>query len=155
MTDHFARPERAATSRVAELNELCRQDYLRGEAERAAEARTHPSALPPAHEPTTLGIAIRAAQQLLTSDQVPALREALRLLLRALNAEPATTRPASAPPAVLASPAGPGCGAPATVCIEGYSPRDGRAHGSLDHAVYACAEHAPLRRALRLHRPRR
>ncbi|MGW4757500.1 hypothetical protein [Streptomyces chartreusis] len=44
-------------------------------------------------------------------------------------------------------PIGPGCGAPATVRFEGYSPRNGLAHGSLDLAVYACAEHAPRARA--------
>lgn len=43
---------------------------------------------------------------------------------------------------------------PATECdspvaiyrIEGYSPRDGRLHGSLDVALYACAEHEPRAR---------
>ena len=45
------------------------------------------------------------------------------------------------------TPVGPGCGAPATVRFEGYSPRDGLAHGSLDLAVYACADHATQARA--------
>lgn len=39
-------------------------------------------------------------------------------------------------------PIGPGCGAPATTRFEGYSPRNGLAHGSLDLAVYACETHA-------------
>ncbi|MEV8552582.1 hypothetical protein AB0L04_22535 [Streptomyces glaucescens] len=39
-------------------------------------------------EPTDLQAAIRVAQQLLDSDQILSLREALRLLLRALDAEP-------------------------------------------------------------------
>lgn len=38
-------------------------------------------------EPTDLDVAISVAQQLLGSDSVPSLREALRLLLRALDAE--------------------------------------------------------------------
>ncbi|MEV6174899.1 hypothetical protein AB0L99_42675 [Streptomyces sp. NPDC051954] len=40
-------------------------------------------------EPSDLDVAISVAQQLLDSDQVLSLREALRLLLRALDAEPA------------------------------------------------------------------
>lgn len=39
-------------------------------------------------EPTDLDVAISVAQQLLDSDQVLSLREAMRLLLRALGAEP-------------------------------------------------------------------
>ncbi|HEY9414230.1 MAG TPA: hypothetical protein VIQ30_05690 [Pseudonocardia sp.] len=42
-----------------------------------------------------LDVAIRVAQQLLDSDQVPALREALRILLRALDAEPVTEEEAA------------------------------------------------------------
>ncbi|MFF5759660.1 hypothetical protein ACFY7A_30030 [Streptomyces longwoodensis] len=84
--------------------------------------------IPPALEPTDLDVAISVAQQLLDSDSVLSLREALRLLLRALDAEPH-------------APVGPGCGGPATVRFEGYSPRDGLAHGSLDLAVYACDDH--------------
>lgn len=49
-------------------------------------------ALPPATEPTDLDVAISVAQQLLDSNQVLSLREALRLLLRALDAEPETSR---------------------------------------------------------------
>ena len=41
---------------------------------------------PPA-EPSDLDVAIRVAQQLLDSNQILSLREALRLLLRALGAE--------------------------------------------------------------------
>lgn len=33
------------------------------------------------------------------------------------------------------------CTAEAVVCVEGYSPRDGRAHGDLDVAVYVCEAH--------------
>lgn len=93
-----------------------------------------PAALP---EPTDLDVAISVARQLLDSDQILSLREALRLLLRALDAEPATEQPA----ADTHTPLGPGCGAPATARIEGYSPRDGRMHGSLDLVVYACEQH--------------
>jgi uncharacterized protein (DUF1778 family) len=39
-------------------------------------------------EPSDLEVAVRVAQQLLDSDSVLSLREALRLLLRALDAEP-------------------------------------------------------------------
>ncbi|MEU2339940.1 hypothetical protein ABZ608_41515 [Streptomyces sp. NPDC013172] len=80
--------------RVAELHRLAHEDYLIGQAERAA-ARTNPSyaafaiaSAVPAIEPTDLEVAIRVAQQLLDSDQILSMREALRLLLRALGAEP-------------------------------------------------------------------
>lgn len=43
-------------------------------------------------EPTDLQVAIRVAQQLLDSDRVLSLREALRLLLRALGAEAVDAR---------------------------------------------------------------
>lgn len=96
MTDHFARPERAASSpRVAELHRLCDEDYVKGELERASAgaltsytAFAVAAAVPPPPEPTDLDVAIDVAQQLLASDQVLPLREALRLLLRALGAEP-------------------------------------------------------------------
>lgn len=112
MTDHSARPERAATSRIAALHEQCRQDYIRGKAERAA-AQVLPSygalalttALPPAPAPTDLDVAIGVAQQLLGSGSVLSLREALRLLLRALGAEPTSPAPPDEPPAVHATPA--------------------------------------------------
>lgn len=42
----------------------------------------------PVAEPSDLAVAISVAQQLLGSDSVLSLREALRLLLRALDAEP-------------------------------------------------------------------
>jgi uncharacterized protein (DUF1778 family) len=45
-------------------------------------------ALPTSVEPSDLEVAIRVAQQLLDSDSALSLREALRLLLRALDAEP-------------------------------------------------------------------
>jgi hypothetical protein len=100
MTDHFARPKRAASSeRVAELHRLCAEDYAAANANRqpvreplwGAAADTIRDQL---HEPTDLDSAIRVAQQLLDSDQILPLREALRLLLRALGvaARPAITR---------------------------------------------------------------
>ncbi|MGW0914673.1 hypothetical protein ACWD1Z_23390 [Streptomyces sp. NPDC002784] len=46
-------------------------------------------------EPSDLDVAISVAQQLLDSDQVLSLREALRLLLRALDAEPVTEEEAA------------------------------------------------------------
>ncbi|MEF9903694.1 hypothetical protein [Streptomyces sp. P9-A2] len=45
-------------------------------------------------EPSDLEVAISVAQQLLHSDQILSLQEALRLLLRALGTEPATEPPA-------------------------------------------------------------
>ncbi|MEO3923031.1 hypothetical protein ABGB07_04000 [Micromonosporaceae bacterium B7E4] len=40
-----------------------------------------------------------------------------------------------------ALPSLPGCGARATIRLEVYSPKDGRAHGSLDAIGYACDTH--------------
>ncbi len=55
----------------------------------AEQAPTTVGALPQAvPEPTDLDVAISVAQQLLHSDSVLSLREALRLVLRALHAEP-------------------------------------------------------------------
>ena len=80
--------------RVAELHRLAAEDYLIGQAQRAA-ARINPSyaalaaaSAVPATEPTDLQVAISVGQQLLDSDQILSVREALRLLLRALGAEP-------------------------------------------------------------------
>ncbi|CAM5536118.1 hypothetical protein [Streptomyces canus] len=147
-----------------------------------------------ATEPSDLAVAIRVAQRTLDSGSTVALRESLRLVLRALDAEPATEEEKArrfvdrhfpevaaflAEPLyggdvdeftsdaydsladtdfddeqddekgveLLPTPVGPGCGAAATARIEGYSPRGGVAHGSLDLAVYACAEHAAQARA--------
>lgn len=77
-------------TRVAELHQLARQDYAKGQQERAAIPSLFPSYAAGVHvpEPSDLDVAIRVAQQLLDSDQVLSLREALRLLLRALDAEP-------------------------------------------------------------------
>lgn len=148
MTDHFARPERAATpseERVAELHRLAREDYA------STAARRRPPVNQPLigaaalavrdqlREPTDLQVAIHVAQRLLASDEILSVREALRMLLRALGAEPKASLPTDEPPAVTATPGGPGCGAVSTTRIEGYS---GRAHGVLDLAVYACDEHA-------------
>lgn len=96
MTDHFARPTRAASSPIlAELHRLCDEDYAKGQQQRAIPrlspsyaAATSLAALGSAPEPTDLDVAISGAQQLLDSDSVLSLREALRLLLRALGAEP-------------------------------------------------------------------
>ncbi|MER5600536.1 hypothetical protein [Streptomyces sp. NPDC002265] len=102
MTDHFARPAGAASSaRVAELHALCDADYAKGQSERATP-RLSPSYAPaatPAAEPSDLDVAIRVAQQLLDSDSVLSLQESLRLLLRALGAEPARRPLAPQPPA--------------------------------------------------------
>jgi len=95
MTDHFARPGAPASSpRLAELHRLCDEDYAKGQQQRTVPrlspsyAAASPAARDHADVPSDLDVAIRVAQQLLDSDQVLPLREALRLLLRALGAEP-------------------------------------------------------------------
>jgi hypothetical protein len=97
MTDHFARPYRAASSprseRIAALHRLCDEDYAKGQQQRAERPfAPHEFAPPaishPASEPSDLAVAVRVAQQILDSDNPTALRESLRLLLRALAAEP-------------------------------------------------------------------
>ncbi|MGW0865765.1 hypothetical protein [Streptomyces sp. NPDC002611] len=113
MTDHSARLDAFASSpqaaRVAALHRLCDQDYAKGQQQRAA-ARPAPPYSPlsiadrSSTEPTDLEVAVAVAQQLLDSDQVLSLREGLRLLLRALDAEP-TTRPAADEPPTLRCPA--------------------------------------------------
>lgn len=79
-----------------------------------------------------------------------ALAESMRLLLRAIDRTAEQQRYATAQAAEQPAPAGQPpaeCTATATSCIEGYSPRDGRAHGSLDTTTYTCAAHAPATRA--------
>ena len=91
MADHFARPAAPASSpRVAALLRLCAEDYAKGQQERATVPNLFPSYAAGVHvpEPSDLEVAISVAQQLLDSDQILSLREALRLLLRALGAEP-------------------------------------------------------------------
>lgn len=86
-------------------------------------------------EPTDLDVAIRVAQQLLDSDQVLSLREALRLLLRAIGAD--TARPAAEPPALrcrAAHPEDPSpCGGPVAVTV--LDARNGGADGCEHHAA--------------------
>lgn len=95
MTDHFPRPSAraSAAARVTELHQLAREDYAKGTSQRLSHrldaylaADTTPA---PAAAPSDLDVAISVAQQLLDSDQVLSLREALRLLLRAIGAESA------------------------------------------------------------------
>ncbi|MFE3857806.1 hypothetical protein ACFXPN_42545 [Streptomyces griseorubiginosus] len=108
MTDHFARLRGAATSpqaaRIAELHDLCDQDYAKGQQQRATVANLVPSyaamsveAFAMAPEPADLDVAIRVAQSMLGAygdssrdgfsypEAYGAQREALRLLLRALG----------------------------------------------------------------------
>jgi hypothetical protein len=91
MTDHFARPRRAASSTtLAELHRLCDEDYAKGKQQRSMPRLSPtyaPAAVCPVTEPSDLDVAIRVAQQLLDSDQIVSVREAVRLLLRALGAE--------------------------------------------------------------------
>lgn len=91
--------------RVAELHRLADEDYAKGQQERARvlhiptySALAAAEAVQPPPEPSDLDVAIRVAQDLLDSDQLLSVREALRLLLRALGAEPA---PAGDPEVVV------------------------------------------------------
>lgn len=135
-------PRQGAKERVTELHRQCDEDYIKGQDQRSTP-RLSPSyapALPgPAAEPSDLDVAIRVAKQLLDSDNVLALQESLRLLLRSLGAEPALSPVVDAG---VHTPVGPGCGAPATVRFEGYSTHNGSIYGSLDLDVYACEDHA-------------
>jgi hypothetical protein len=72
VADHFARPDAPASSPIREPLYGKAADQVRDQL----------------REPSDLDVAISVAQQLLDSDQVLSLREALRLLLRALGAEP-------------------------------------------------------------------
>lgn len=122
MTDHFVRSNAPASSRVAELHRLCAEDYAKGKAQRSIPrlAPTYLPAIPgPAAEPSDLDVAIGVGQQLLDSDQLPSVREALRLLLRVLGAEPVTTpAPAPAPRCPASHPEDPSpCGGPTVVTI--------------------------------------
>lgn len=82
---HPIAPRQGAESRVAELHRLCDEDYAKGQSQRAAASAATRG---PVTEPTDLAVAIRVAQQLLDSEHALSLRESLRLLLRALGAEP-------------------------------------------------------------------
>ncbi|MFI0533565.1 DUF6907 domain-containing protein [Streptomyces scabiei] len=109
-------------------------------------------------EPSDLVVAVDVARRALQSTEHTSatdrdelnrahgnLRESLRLVLRALGSEPLTDADTLR---LTGRPVGAGgCGAPAAVRIEGYSARDGFAHGSLDLVVYACAQHAGEARA--------
>ncbi|MFJ8154836.1 hypothetical protein [Streptomyces sp. NPDC094468] len=79
----------ARRERVAELHRQAAEDYAVGKAERAAVG--FPGAyteFAPATEPSNLAVAVNIAQQVIGSSDVVAVREALRLILRALGAEP-------------------------------------------------------------------
>ncbi|MEU8717500.1 hypothetical protein [Streptomyces sp. NPDC048663] len=98
------------TPRVAELHRLAEEDYAKGRSERAAAHHPLPaytpfataSAITPPPAPTDLDIAIHVAQQMLATygdastlgdifafaQAHGGLTEALRILLRALGAEP-------------------------------------------------------------------
>ncbi|MET7514053.1 hypothetical protein ABZS88_11335 [Streptomyces sp. NPDC005480] len=114
-------------------------------------------------DPTELPAAITVARRMLATFSTvdhgdrtavdhahSALAESLRILVRAIDRTAREQQYAAANETAdqpAAEPVGPGCGAPATARIEGYSARDGRAHGSLDRVVYACVEHTAQARA--------
>ncbi|MEU0427899.1 hypothetical protein ABZ235_30695 [Streptomyces canus] len=106
MADHFVRPRGAASSaRLAALHQQCDEDYAKGQAQRATAGRWLPTAAAPLLPPMTgeLDSAITIAQKVLAaygtvegglsaySQAHGGITEALRILLRALNAEPAPT----------------------------------------------------------------
>ncbi|MEW2424860.1 hypothetical protein AB0911_30470 [Streptomyces nigra] len=138
---HLIVPDQGRESRVAELHRLCDEDYAKGKQQRAVP-RLSPSyaaaslaAVTPT-EPSDLDVAIHVAQQLLDSDSVLSLREALRLLLRAHGADP-TTQPAPVEPPALRCPAAipsdaSPCGGPVVVMVLGLG----------EAGVAGCEHHA-------------
>ncbi|MEU3620624.1 hypothetical protein ABZ725_51570 [Streptomyces sp. NPDC006872] len=90
MTDHVAGPNTPASSTTAELHSAAWRDYHSpaGRLARANFARRYPATPDSQPEPSELDVAINVAQQLLDSDSVLSLHESIRLLLRALGAEP-------------------------------------------------------------------
>lgn len=104
MTDHVAGPNAPASSpsRVAELHQLARQDYTKGQQERASVPNLLPTYAAGVHvpEPSDLDVAIALARRSLTKYGQPDfgdpngishahghLTESLRILLRALGVE--------------------------------------------------------------------
>jgi hypothetical protein len=112
MTDLSPRPETRASSPLATLHRLCRDEYRGGAARRSlthldAGVRVVADDTPQREpdEPGDLAVAIRLAQLTLASTATAShgdtdtlarahgsLRESLRILLRALNAETAVQR---------------------------------------------------------------
>jgi 4-hydroxy-3-methylbut-2-en-1-yl diphosphate synthase IspG/GcpE len=97
-------PVQGVNARVAELHQLCDEDYAKGQYQRAMAVNLAPSyaaisvaAYGPVPEPTSLDTATRVAQRMLDTygdssrdgfdyaEAYGAQREALRLLLRALG----------------------------------------------------------------------
>ncbi|MEW2161422.1 hypothetical protein AB0912_00195 [Streptomyces sp. NPDC007084] len=72
--------------RVAELHRLAAADYAKGKAQRAAAVGAY-TAFVPAAEPSDLAVAVDLGRRVLGSGNPVALREALRLILRALDTE--------------------------------------------------------------------
>ncbi|MFD5670257.1 hypothetical protein ACFWIK_35840 [Streptomyces anthocyanicus] len=175
MTDHFARPERAATTpeeRVAELHRLADADYARATSNRkpitnVAQPLYGKAAIDvrdQLQQPTDLDVAVNVARHVLDSDNPLTLREALRLLLRALDPAAATplsteAAPAIRCPATTASDTS-ACTGPVVVLVLGLG-EDGVA-GCEHHAArlintapgtYPVAlPHAPEGTAARVHR---
>ncbi|MFJ9374410.1 hypothetical protein [Streptomyces sp. NPDC101455] len=146
MTDHSARPSAPASSaRLAALHTLCSEDYAKGQSQRATAACQLPSyaafatgaVITPPPEPTDLEVAISVGQQLLDSDELLSVREALRLLLRALDAEPAATPPAPEPPAPRCPAAHPDDPTPCTgpVVVTILNEGNAGAHGCEHHGA--------------------
>lgn len=76
------------TTRVAHLHSIAAADYAKGQAQRAAAKNPGSYAeFAPAAEPSDLAVAVNIARQVLDSDEIVPVREALRLVLRALGAE--------------------------------------------------------------------
>ncbi|MEU2584484.1 hypothetical protein ABZ612_16310 [Streptomyces avermitilis] len=129
--------------RITELHTLCREDYAKGQSQRASVnlapsyAPASPTACGQTAEPADLDVAIRVAQQLLDSDHALSLREALRLLLRALGAEPVAAAPQLQAPVVRCPAAHPQdptpCDGPPVVTV--LDANNAGADGCEHHAV--------------------
>lgn len=162
MTDLSMPRSRGTTSAsLAELHRLCDEDYAKGQAQRATvvacqlpsyTSSVTAAAIPAPPEPTDLDVAISLAQQLLDCDQILSVREALRLLLRALGAEPQPRCPAAHPDDPTP------CGGPVVVTV--LDPENAGADGCEHHAARLLASlrggsvyglpHAPAGTAVRV-----
>lgn len=156
-------PRQGAEERVAELHRLCDADYAKGQQQRATPrlawsyAAASLAARGQVAEPTDLDVAISVAQQLLGSDSVLCMRESLRLLLRALGAEPAEQPTARRCPAAHPEDPTP-CTGPVAVTVldaanagaDGCEHHAARLLASLDGARVYAQPGAPAGAAIRV-----
>jgi hypothetical protein len=167
-------PGQGANPRIAELHRLCNEDYAKGKQQRATPrlapsyAAASVALAVPAIEPSDLDVAIRVGQKMLAmyggvghgdifayAQAHGGLTEALRILLRALGAEPQDNEPQAvdapdAPRCPAAHPEDPTpCSGPAVVTVldatdagaDGCEHHGARLLASLDGGrVYALPE---------------